>query len=183
MPIPLTGGAYSGLPASMLSRRWRDPEAKALFAGVAAHGFRPFPAPMSPAIGVTLGAAAHRWCWPAARDGSAAITSAMLSLLQQHGGSLETGARVTSLAQHLRSVEETVAYNANYVGGDVVTGANTPRQLLARPRLARDPYWLGVGGLYLCSAATPPGGGAHGMCGNNAARSALRRLGADAVPR
>ena len=36
------------------------------------------------------------------------------------------------------------AHNANYVGGDVVTGANTPRQLVARPRLALDPYWLGV---------------------------------------
>jgi phytoene dehydrogenase-like protein len=30
--------------------------------------------------------------------------------------------------------------------------------------------------VYLCSAATPPGAGAHGMCGYNAARSALDRL-------
>ena len=68
-------------------------------------------------------------------------------------------------------------YNPNYVGGDIATGANTPLQLLFRPRLALDPYSTGVPGVYLCSAATPPGGGVHGMCGYNAARSALRYLG------
>jgi phytoene dehydrogenase-like protein len=67
-------------------------------------------------------------------------------------------------------------HNANYVGGDVVTGANDPLQLVFRPRLALDPYTVGVDGVYLCSAATPPGAGAHGMCGYNAARSALDRL-------
>ena len=68
------------------------------------------------------------------------------------------------------------AHNANYVGGDVVTGANDPRQLVFRPRAALDPYTTGIPGVYLCSAATPPGAGAHGMCGYNAAQSALRRL-------
>jgi hypothetical protein len=37
-------------------------------AGVAAHAFRPFGAPMSSAIGVTLGTAAHRCGWPVAED-------------------------------------------------------------------------------------------------------------------
>jgi len=68
------------------------------------------------------------------------------------------------------------AYNANYVGGDIITGANTPKQLLFRPRFGVDPYSCGVPGVYICSAATPPGAGAHGMCGANAARAALRRL-------
>jgi phytoene dehydrogenase-like protein len=67
-------------------------------------------------------------------------------------------------------------HNANYVGGDVVTGANDALQLVFRPRVALDPYSLGVPGLYLCSAATPPGAGAHGMAGWNAARAALRAL-------
>jgi phytoene dehydrogenase-like protein len=68
------------------------------------------------------------------------------------------------------------AYNANYVGGDIITGANTPRQLLLRPRIAADPYRTGAPGVFLCSAATPPGAGVHGMCGANAAESALQHL-------
>ena len=68
-------------------------------------------------------------------------------------------------------------YNANYVGGDISAGANTARQLLFRPRPTLDSYWLGIDGVYLCSSATPPGGGVHGMCGFNAAERALRRLG------
>ncbi|GHF82571.1 hypothetical protein GCM10018790_70320 [Kitasatospora xanthocidica] len=67
--------------------------------------------------------------------------------------------------------------NANHVGGDIVGGANTVRQLLLRPRLAVDPYATGVPGAYLCSAATPPGAGVHGMAGFHAAESALRGLG------
>ena len=58
----------------------------------------------------------------------------------------------------------------------LVTGANTARQLIFRPRLALDPYATGIPGVYLCSAATPPGAGAHGMCGYNAANSALRAV-------
>jgi phytoene dehydrogenase-like protein len=69
------------------------------------------------------------------------------------------------------------AHNANYVGGDIVTGANNPRQILFRPRAAIDPYATGIPGVFLCSAATPPGAGAHGLCGWGAARSALARLG------
>ena len=52
------------------AHRWQGPEAQALFAGVAAHAFRPFSAPMSSAIGVTLGTAAHRYGWPVAEGPS-----------------------------------------------------------------------------------------------------------------
>lgn len=68
------------------------------------------------------------------------------------------------------------AYNANNVGGDIAVGATTPRQLLARPKFSSDPYRTGMPGVWLCSAATPPGPGVHGMCGVHAARSALRVL-------
>jgi phytoene dehydrogenase-like protein len=88
------------------------------------------------------------------------------------------GLRERIVASATRDPAELRAYNANYVGGDIITGANTPWQTLIRPRLALDPYRTGVDGVYICSAATPPGAGAHGMNGYNAARSALRRLGA-----
>ena len=84
-------GAYSGLPAGVLARRFATPAARALFAGVAAHAFRPFSAPLSSAIGVTLGTAAHRYGWPVAEGGSAAISRAMIALLEEHGARLETG--------------------------------------------------------------------------------------------
>jgi phytoene dehydrogenase-like protein len=321
-------GAYSGLPAGLLARRFATPVARALFAGAAAHAFRPFSAPMSSAIGVTLATAAHRYGWPVAEGGSAAIGRAMISLLEQHGAKLETGVRVDSLdeldspdivmldvapaaavriagrrmprriaraltrfrhgpgtfkvdfavqegipwtheesrragtvhvgggygeiaaaeklvakgrmperpfvlvcqqyladpsrsngdvhplyayahvpagyegdataaieaqierfapgfrdrvlARHVRSVAAMEAHNPNYVRGDVVTGANDARQMLFRPRVALDPYATRIPGVFLCSAATPPGAGAHGMCGYNAANSALRHVGASA---
>ncbi|PNE37324.1 phytoene desaturase family protein [Streptomyces noursei] len=66
-------------------------------------------------------------------------------------------------------------YNPNYVGGDLGAGAMTLKQSLARPVPQTDPYRTPLRGLYLCSAATPPGPGVHGMCGYLAARSALRR--------
>jgi phytoene dehydrogenase-like protein len=44
------------------------------------------------------------------------------------------------------------------------------------PRITLSPYTIGVPGMYICSAATPPGPGAHGMCGANAARLALDYL-------
>jgi phytoene dehydrogenase-like protein len=323
-------GAYSGLPATLLAHRWSTPKAQALLAGVAAHAFRPFSAPMSSAIGVTLATAAHRYGWPVAEGGSGAISRAMISLLGEHGATLETGVRVTSLdelgspdivmldvapaaavriagdrmprriaraltryrhgpgtfkvdfavegdvpwthaesrragtvhvggslreiaaaerevsagrmpqrpfvlvcqqhladssrsrgdvhplyayahvpagysgdataaieaqierfapgfrdrilARHLRSATQMQAHNANYVGGDVVTGANDARQLVLRPRAALDPYSTGIHGVFLCSAATPPGAGAHGMCGYNAAASALRGLDGSRAP-
>jgi hypothetical protein len=40
------------------------------------------------------------------------------------------------------------AYNPNYVGGDINTGANTARQIALRPRLAINPYTLGMPGVY-----------------------------------
>ena len=71
------------------------------------------------------------------------------------------GFRERVLARHIRSTTDMSAHNANYVGGDIVTGANDPLQLIFRPRAALDPYSLGIPGIYLCSAATPPGAGAH----------------------
>ena len=311
-------------PATAVARRWRTEEARALFAGAAAHLMYPLTGPASSAVGLMLIGAAHRFGWPVARGGSRTITDALAALLAKLGGTIETGVQVDSLAQlaparivmldtapgaaaricgdrlpgrvrrayqgwrhgpaafkvdlavqdgipwtheacrragtvHLggtmeevvrteaqtaggrmperpfvlvgqqyladpgrsrddvhpvwayahvphghpgdateavlrqierfapgfrerivglavRSTTELARYNANFIGGDIVAGANTARQVTLRPRLAADPYSTGIPGVYLCSAATPPGAGVHGMCGANAARSALRYL-------
>ncbi|WP_314038253.1 NAD(P)/FAD-dependent oxidoreductase [Dietzia sp. CH92] len=317
-------GTYAALPAGMLARRWRTDEARALFAGVAAHAFRPLGSFMSSAIGVALGTAAHRYGWPVAVGGSETIAATMARMLRARGGRIETGTTVRDVCQlgapdivmldtsptaaaqilagvlprrverayrrfrhgpaafqvafavegaipwahepsrragtvhvggsfaeiadaerqvvngrmparpfilvgqqsvadpgrardgihpvdayahvpagwtgdatqtiidqierfapgfrdrvlhiHTRSPGQIWEHNPNYVGGDIVTGANDPRQLVFRPRVALDPYSTGVPGVYICSAATPPGAGAHGMAGWNAARSALTYL-------
>lgn len=317
-------GAYAVQPAALLAKRWRTPEARALFAGVATHAFRPLGSPMSSAIGVALGTAAHTFGWPVAVGGSARIAEAMAQALVERGGRIETGVRVDSYDElghpdivmldtapaaaveilgarlpgrvarayrrfrhgpgafqvsvaveegipwtyeparrsgtvhvggtleqiavaerqiwrgqmpqrpfilvgqqsvadppravdgvhpvdmyahvpagwsgdatqvmfdqieqlapgfrsRIRAVEsrttgQIAAHNPNYVAGDIVTGANTPRQLVFRPRVAIDPYATGVPGVFLCSAATPPGAGAHGMAGWHAAHSALTHL-------
>jgi phytoene dehydrogenase-like protein len=64
------------------------------------------------------------------------------------------------------------AWNPNLVGGDVSAGAMTLAQQIARPTLRQ--YRTSNAALYLCSAATSPGGGVHGMCGYNAANAALQ---------
>ncbi|MFL5840964.1 MAG: phytoene desaturase family protein, partial [Thermoleophilaceae bacterium] len=86
------------------------------------------------------------------------------------------GLRDRIVARFVRSPVEMAAYNANYVGGDIVAGANTPKQVLFRPRIALNPYATGIPGVYICSAATPPGGGVHGMNGYNAAQVAIKHL-------
>jgi phytoene dehydrogenase-like protein len=87
------------------------------------------------------------------------------------------GLRERIVARAITTPAELEQRNANYVGGDIANGANTPWQMLIRPRLALDPYATGIPGVFICSAATPPGGGAHGMCGYNAAQSVLRGAG------
>jgi phytoene dehydrogenase-like protein len=86
------------------------------------------------------------------------------------------GLRDRIVARSVRSPADFAATNPSYVDGDILTGANTPRQLVSRPRWSPDPYATGIPGVYLCSAATPPGAGIHGMCGYHAAHSALRHL-------
>ena len=66
------------------------------------------------------------------------------------------------------------AEEPNCVGGDVMGGRMDLRGLVARPALRLDPYTTPDPDIFICSAATPPGGGVHGACGANAARSALR---------
>ena len=88
------------------------------------------------------------------------------------------GFRERIVGSFARSAPGFSEYNVNWVGGDIATGANTPAQMLMRPRPGFRPYETGIPGVFICSSATPPGGGVHGMCGANAAAAVLRSLGA-----
>ena len=63
--------------------------------------------------------------------------------------------------------------NPNLVQGDVGTGSYTLDQAIFRPLPSLAPYRTPIRGLFLGSAATFPGGAAHGVPGRAAAGAAL----------
>ncbi len=65
-------------------------------------------------------------------------------------------------------------HNPNFVGGDIGAGVTDLGQLFARPTWRT--YSTPARGVYICSAATPPGVGVHGMCGYFAAKRALAEV-------
>jgi phytoene dehydrogenase-like protein len=83
------------------------------------------------------------------------------------------GFRDTILAATPSTAADVEFSNPNYIGGDISAGEVSLPQLIRRPTLF-DPWRTPVPGVYLCSSATSPGPGVHGMAGWNAARSALR---------
>jgi phytoene dehydrogenase-like protein len=86
------------------------------------------------------------------------------------------GFRDRIVATASKGTADLQAYNPNYIGGDIIGGANDRLQVILRPRVAVNPYTTGVPGVYLCSQSTPPGAGIHGLCGYHAAESALKWL-------
>ncbi|MET8579142.1 NAD(P)/FAD-dependent oxidoreductase [Streptomyces sp. NPDC005012] len=86
------------------------------------------------------------------------------------------GFRDRVLARAVAGPRELAARNANYVGGDIACGAASGLQLLLRPKVTPFPYSTGDPAVFICSSATPPGPGVHGMSGHNAAKAVWRRL-------
>jgi phytoene dehydrogenase-like protein len=84
------------------------------------------------------------------------------------------GFRSRILARHVMAPRDLERHDANLVGGAIGGGFVDVLQTVLRAR--RDPYLTPNPRVFLCSASTPPGAGAHGMCGARAARHALRLL-------
>lgn len=85
------------------------------------------------------------------------------------------GFRDCIAASHTFTTAELEAYNPNYVGGDINGGIQDLFQFWTRPVARVNPYSTPLKNVYLCSSATPPGGGVHGMAGYHAAQSILTR--------
>lgn len=66
-------------------------------------------------------------------------------------------------------------HNANYVGGDIAVGGASILRAVTGPTPRVNPWATPIPRVYLCSSATPPGAGVHGMAGYFAARTLLRR--------
>ncbi|MEU6016381.1 NAD(P)/FAD-dependent oxidoreductase [Streptomyces sp. NPDC047515] len=86
------------------------------------------------------------------------------------------GFRDLVLARAVAGPPQLALRNANYVGGDIACGAYAGLQTVIRPKLARVPYATAHPAVFLCSSATPPGPGVHGMSGHHAAKAVWRRL-------
>jgi phytoene dehydrogenase-like protein len=86
------------------------------------------------------------------------------------------GFRDLVLARAVTTPTDIEAGNPNNVGGDIAGGRCDGLRLLLRPVPVPVPYATPDPAIYLCSSATPPGPGVHGMCGYHAARAALRRV-------
>jgi phytoene dehydrogenase-like protein len=116
-------GRVAVQPTALVARRmFRTERGRALLAGLSAHSFLGFDEPLSPAVGLVIGAAAHVVGWPVARGGSQAIADALMAYLAGLGGMVYTDRRISSLDE--------------LDAGDVLMLCDvTPRQLL---RLARE---------------------------------------------
>lgn len=87
------------------------------------------------------------------------------------------GFRDRILASTAMTAAERAAFNPSDIGGDILGGAFTMTQAVRRPVVSTTPWRTPVRGVYLASAATPPGPGVTGMPGWRAARTALRDAG------
>jgi phytoene dehydrogenase-like protein len=84
------------------------------------------------------------------------------------------GFRDLILERHTMDRLALEAHNPNYVDGDIGGGSFGFRKVFQFG--GTRPYRMGER-VYLCSSATPPGAGVHGMCGFFAAQAALAEMG------
>jgi phytoene dehydrogenase-like protein len=94
----------------------------------------------------------------------------MTSVIEDQIERFAPGFRDVVLGRHTMSAMDLQSYNVNYVGGDIGGGQYGLRKVLQFG--AKAPYQLGRD-VFLCSSATPPGAGVHGMAGYHAVRAAL----------
>lgn len=140
-PLALTKfGLRSLQSGSQVAARFRDRDARGLWAGMVAHSMLPLESLSSAAIGFVLALVGHRSGWPIAKGGSQSIADALSAYFQSLGGEIQTDMEVKRLADLPRS--RAVLFDV------------TPRQLLAicgdrlsglyRWQLRRHRYGMGV---------------------------------------
>lgn len=113
------------------------------------------------------------WAYCHVPNGS---THDMSAIIENQIERFAPGFKKTILKRHTMNTAAFEAYNPNYLGGAITGGAADLAQFVSRPVLRFNPYATPNPRILLCSASTPPGGGVHGMCGVNAAETAIKRL-------
>lgn len=91
-------GVRALAPAHLLGAGlFRNEDARALWAGTAAHSALPLSAAGSSAFGLVLGAVGHAVGWPFPEGGAGQITRALAAYLRDLGGTIETEQRVQNI--------------------------------------------------------------------------------------
>ncbi|TLD70721.1 NAD(P)/FAD-dependent oxidoreductase [Phragmitibacter flavus] len=88
-------GIPAALPATLLAKYFSTPEARALFAGNAAHSVIALENPFTSAIGLMLQMSAHVGGWPIPKGGSQSITKALIKILKSLNGKIQLNTPVT----------------------------------------------------------------------------------------
>ncbi len=99
-PLAMARFALPGLlPLSVLVRRFRTPEARALLAGAAAHAMRPMDAPLTGSFALLFTTLAHAAGWPVVEGGSGRVVDALIEELAGTGATVICGHHVDDLSE------------------------------------------------------------------------------------
>ncbi len=94
--------------------------------------------------------------------------------VEEHLENIAPGFRASVLGRHVQYPDDLQDADANLVNGAINGGTSYPhQQLIFRPTMGLGRPETPIRNLFLASASAHPGGGVHGACGWNAARSAL----------
>ena len=144
-PLTLARYAWTGArPASWVRRRFATDEAGGLWAGLAGHSTLALSHPLTAGYALMLATLGHLVGWPVARGGSQAIADALVSLLEERGGVIECGRRVTSLDELHVGPADRVAVLLDVTPRQVIAIAGRHLPDRYRRRLARFRYGPGV---------------------------------------
>lgn len=99
-PFKMAEFGLKAIPSALeLAKRFSTTNAKALWAGMAAHAIQPLSNLTTSAIGLVLMSAAHIKGWPLPKGGSQSLANALGTYFQSLGGTIQTGVYVSSLQQ------------------------------------------------------------------------------------
>jgi phytoene dehydrogenase-like protein len=121
---------------------------------------------------IGAGGACPLWTYSHVPNGSTRdMTATTVELIERFA----PGFRDVIIGSRCIPAGEMHCHNANYRGGDIAVGQVSLFRMAARPVLKWDPYRTSLPNVYLCSGATPPGPGVHGMSGMHAAMRVLKQ--------
>ena len=98
-PLLMAHFAYYAIRSAegLIQSRFREKEAKALFAGLSAHSIMSLDKWITASFGMVLGILGHAVGWPLPKGGSQKIADALGRYLESLGGKIVTGVNVESL--------------------------------------------------------------------------------------